>query len=72
MIDPARASFSLVSFAQDAWKSLPYPLVQRFQGRPAAVFEISKPAGERAINDIPQDELMEAVSEHISDHLPVT
>ena len=44
------AGVSLVPFALDASQSLPYPLVQRFKRCPVAVFEISKPAGERAID----------------------
>ena len=50
MIAPAGTPFALVPFAQDASQSLPYPLVQRFKRCPVAVFEISKPAGERAID----------------------
>ena len=50
MIVPAGTPFTLVPFAQDASQSLPYPLVQRFKRCPVAVFEISKPAGERAID----------------------
>ena len=50
MVDPACTSAALVPFAQDASQSLPYPLVQRFEGCPVTVLEESKPAGERAID----------------------
>src|SRR5207244_2484724 len=50
MVDPACTPAALVPFAQDASQSLPYPLVQRFEGCPVTVLEESKPAGERAID----------------------
>jgi hypothetical protein len=50
MIDSPRSAFAFVPSAQDASQSLPDPLVQRFEGRPVAVLEVSKPAGERAID----------------------
>ena len=50
MIGPAGTPRSLVPFAQDTSQPLPDPLIQRFERCPVAVFEISKPAGERAID----------------------